>query len=153
MRSSPEWNEMTPRRPPAVKRAGACASAFRSAPGSSLTAMRTAWKVRVATWRRRGHAGRGTAPRTAATRSPVRARRGRAPDGGPRDAPRGRLLAVLEEDPRRLRLREPVQEHGRALTARGIQPHVEGLVALEGEAAPRLLELPRGDTEVHEDRA
>src|SRR5438093_254938 len=70
---------MTPRRPPAVRRAGACASAFRSAPGSSLTAMRTAWKVRVATWRRRGHAARGPVPRTAATRSPVRARRPRGP--------------------------------------------------------------------------
>src|SRR3989441_1227042 len=65
---------MTPNRPPAASSAGAWASAWRSAPGSSLTAMRTAWNVRVATWRRRGHAARGTAARTAATRSPVRAR-------------------------------------------------------------------------------
>src|SRR5215470_13563320 len=114
---------MTPRRPPAVSRAGACASAFRSAPGSSLTTMRTAWKVRVATWSRRGQAARGTAPRTAATRSPVRA-------NGPRDPPRVRLFAVFEDDARQLSLGEPVQERGRGLAARGIQAHVEGLVAL-----------------------
>src|SRR3989441_1307005 len=71
MRSSPEWKAITPRRPPTSSSAGASRSAWRSAAGSSFTATRNAWNVRVATWRRRGHAARGTAPRTAATRSPV----------------------------------------------------------------------------------
>src|SRR3989454_8084541 len=46
MRSSPEWKEMTPSLPPAASRAGASSRAWRRAPGSSLTAMRRAWKVR-----------------------------------------------------------------------------------------------------------
>src|SRR4030095_17136105 len=49
MRSSPEWNEMTPSRPPAARTAGACASAWRSAPGSSWAPIRSAGNVRVAT--------------------------------------------------------------------------------------------------------
>src|SRR5206468_4044518 len=76
MRSSPEWNEITPSRPPAASRWGISWSVWRSAPVSSFTAMRSAWNVRVATCVRFGHAARGTAARTAATRSPV-VRRGR----------------------------------------------------------------------------
>src|SRR5207249_1789230 len=61
MRSSPEWKEMTPSLPPAASKAGASSRAWRRAPGSSLTAMRRAWKVRVATWMRVDQARRGGA--------------------------------------------------------------------------------------------
>ena len=64
-----------------------------------------------------------------------------------------RLLTVFEDDARQLGLRKPVQERRRGVAARGIEPHVEGLVALKREAPPRLLELPRGHAQVQEDRA
>ena len=144
---------MTPSRPPAASSAGAAGSAWRSAPGSSLTAIRTAWNVRVATWRRRGHAARGTAPRTAATRSPV-VRQGPATHDRPRDPSRVRLLAVLEEDARQLLPRGAVQRaRPRGSPAVGIQPHVERLVRLERESAPRLLELAGRHAEIEENRA
>src|SRR5207302_187572 len=111
---------MTPRRPPAARRAGAWASAFRSAPGSSLTAMRTAWNVRVATCRRRGHAARGTAPRTAATRSPVRVRG--APEPVEARGRQGHALAERRQTLERLRERrgirvQPEEAHGVAAGA------------------------------------
>ena len=62
---------MTPSLPPRSSRAGAASSASRSASGSSFTAMRSAWKVRVATWVRRDQAARGTPALTASTRSAV----------------------------------------------------------------------------------
>src|SRR5439155_17010608 len=72
---------------------------------------------------------------------------------GPRDPPGVRLLAVLEDDARKLRLGKPVQERGGGFADRGIQSHVERLVTLEREAALRLLELPRGHAEIQQNRA
>src|SRR6266513_58950 len=119
---------MTPSLPPTASSAGASSRAWRRAPGSSLTAMRRAWKVRVATWMRVDQARRGTARLTAATRSPVVA-------SG-------------------LALREPVHERGGGLAPRRVETHVERLRgAEEGEAARRLLELVRRHAEVEEDRA
>src|SRR5439155_5441696 len=78
---------------------------------------------------------------------------GPAADDRARDAPRVRLLAVLENDARELRLGEPIRERGRARVGRRVQAHVEGFVLLEGESPSRLLELPGGHAEVQEDRA
>src|SRR5438132_9978635 len=64
-----------------------------------------------------------------------------------------RLVTVVEDDASQLGLRKPVQERRRGVAARGIEPHVEGLVTLKREAPPRLLELPRGHAQIQEDRA
>ena len=47
-RSSSEWNETTASRPPGASTCSAAASPRSSSPSSSFTAMRSAWKVRVA---------------------------------------------------------------------------------------------------------
>src|SRR5690606_38140823 len=48
IRSSSEWKLTTARRPPGASTSSAANSALRSSPSSSFTAMRSAWKVRVA---------------------------------------------------------------------------------------------------------
>src|SRR2546427_51494 len=83
----------------------------------------------------------------------ARPRQGPAADDRPRDAPRVRLLAVLENDARELRLGEPVRERGCARVGRRVQAHVEGLVLLEGESPSRLFELPGGKAGVKVARA
>ena len=50
MRSSSEWKVTTASRPPGASTRSAAASPATSSPSSSLTAMRSAWKVRVAGW-------------------------------------------------------------------------------------------------------
>src|SRR5258708_19502639 len=47
-RSSSEWNDTTATRPPGASTCSAAASPRSSSPSSSFTAMRSAWKVRVA---------------------------------------------------------------------------------------------------------
>src|SRR6516164_9009602 len=47
-RSSSEWNDTTARRPPGARTCSAAARPRSSSPSSSLTAMRSAWKTRVA---------------------------------------------------------------------------------------------------------
>src|SRR5207302_392080 len=69
----------------------------------------------------------------------------------PGDPPRAVLLAELVEDVGDLRLVCSAQELGGRLAARGVEPHVEWLVAAEAEAAPARVELPRGDAEIHHD--
>src|SRR5215470_6297939 len=124
-RSSPEWNEMTPKRPPRSRSSGAASSASCSAGISSLTAMRRAWNVRVATCVRCDQAGRGTPGLT--------------------------LLPMLEEDAREFRLAEAGQKVGGGPTVARIEAHVEGLVVLEAEAAAGDLELIRRQPKVEED--
>ena len=51
-RSSPEWNEITASRPPSASQWSAAARPPSSSSPSSLTALRRAWKVRVAGWMR-----------------------------------------------------------------------------------------------------
>src|SRR5207247_1765277 len=69
------------------------------------------------------------------------------------DPPRVPLLAVLDEDPRELGLGQPIHELRRSFAARGIEAHVERLILLEREAAPRRLELVGRHAEVEQDRA
>ena len=103
-RSSPEWKEMTPRRPPPLEQsAAACGSASRSALG--LVVHGHAHRLEGAGGDMRCGA---TTPRGAPRASPPRPDRrwSSAGSGGRRstmrlrDAPRVRLLAVLEEDAR-----------------------------------------------------
>src|SRR5437773_961483 len=74
------------------------------------------------------------------------------PRDRPGNPPRVRLLAVLDQDPRELGLGQPVHEVSGGLAAGGIEAHVERLVALEREAAPRRLELVRRHAEVEQER-
>ena len=48
IRSSSEWNEITPSRPPGRSISTAAGSARSIAPSSSLTSIRSAWKTRFA---------------------------------------------------------------------------------------------------------
>ena len=57
MRSSSEWKVTTASRPPTPSARSAASSASWSSPSSSLTAMRSAWKLRVAGWMSPGLAG------------------------------------------------------------------------------------------------
>ena len=58
------------------------------------------------------------------------------------DPPGVDLLAVLEQDPRQLGLGQPVQQRGGRRARGGVEPHVERLVRLERESAPRFVDLP-----------
>ena len=124
---------MTPRRPPSSRSAAACGSASASAPGSSLTAMRTAWKVRVATWVRLDHAARGTArftteTRSAAVRSGLRRRCStstRAMRRACRSSPYSASRTAISSAARRPSSSAAVSPSSR------IEAHVERLLALE----------------------
>ena len=72
MRSSFEWNAITTNRPPTASRSRQACSPCRSAPISSLTAIRIAWNVRVAAWMRPRRAGGGKARTTRSASWPVR---------------------------------------------------------------------------------
>src|SRR5918996_3698528 len=71
LRSSREWKVTIAATPPRRRIRGAASSAASSASSSRFTAMRSAWKVRVATWIFFGHALRGTARFTASAASSV----------------------------------------------------------------------------------
>src|SRR5205814_2919389 len=64
IRSSREWKAIAAARPPRETIRGRAARKSESAPSSSFTAMRSAWKVRVAGWMPRGQALRGMAEAT-----------------------------------------------------------------------------------------
>jgi hypothetical protein len=115
--------------------------------------MRTAWKVRVATWVRLDHAARGTARFTTETRSAaVRSGLRRRCSTSTRDAPGVPLLAVLGEQDLDLLGGQPPEQLGGGVTLGGIEAHVERLLALEGEPATGLVELVRGQPEVQQHR-
>ena len=56
------------------------------------------------------------------------------------------------QQPGEVRLRQPIHQRGRGLPARGIEAHVERLVALEREPPPGGVELPGRDAQVEQDR-
>ena len=115
MRSSSEWKVTTASQPPGASAASAAASPRASSPSSSLTAMRSAWKLRVAACGWPGF-GRGSSRSIRPASCSVRRRTARSRavgDDGAGDAPRGALLAELEEDVGERRLRQPVHQVGR----------------------------------------
>jgi hypothetical protein len=67
-----------------------------------------------------------------------------------RDAAGELLLAVARDDPAELGLVEVGEQVGGGRAARGVHPHVERRVLGVGEAAVLLVELERGDAQVHE---
>ena len=115
IRSSSEWKLMTASRPPGPQHPHAAGSAASSAPSSSLTAIRSAWKTRFAGWPSPKRAGVGIAGLIVSTRSPVRSngRSRAAAHDRPRDRPRVALLAVAAEDQRELALVGLVHELAR----------------------------------------
>ena len=138
MRSSPEWKEMTPSLPPAASRAGASSRAWRRAPGSSLTAMRRAWKVRVATWMRVDQARRGTARLTAATRSPVVA-------SGRRWTIARAIRRACGSSPYSKSMRASSRSGSRFTSVAAVSPRVGSRRMSSGSAARRK-EKPRADS-------
>jgi hypothetical protein len=70
-RSSSEWKEITASRPPGASSSKAPSRPRSRLPSSSLTAIRSAWKTRLAGWPPANRAGVGTAERTTSTRSCV----------------------------------------------------------------------------------
>ena len=154
IRSSSEWKEITASRPPGRSIRTAAGSAASSAPSSSLTAIRSAWKTRFAGWPSPKRAGVGIAVLIVSTSSPVRSN-GRsiaAADDLPRDLPRVALLAVAAEDQRQLALVGLVDELPRRELGRRVHAHVERRVGRVREAALRPVELHRRDAEVEQDR-
>ena len=99
MRSSSEWKVTTARRPPGLRSRSAAARPRTSSPSSSLTAMRRAWKARVAGWVSLAAPRRGDA-RDEPGKLERRGEGRRRPvgDDGARDAARGALLAEMKQD-------------------------------------------------------
>ena len=138
----------TASQPPGASAASAAARPRASSPSSSLTAILSAWKLRVAACGWPGF-GRGSS-RSMRPASCKRRREGRGLavlDDGAGDPPGGALLAELEEDVGEVALGEPVDEIGGG-GAGPAHAHVERPVPEEGEAALGLVELHRGDADV-----
>ena len=115
-----------------------------------MTAIRSAWNTRVAGCvRSPGGAGATRETRPASCRS---RRRATSPvgDDGAREAPRGALLAKVEEDIGEFGLARLGQKVRRGLAA-PFHPHVERRVLAQREAALGLVELHRGDADVERD--
>ena len=144
---------MTAMRPPGLSIRIAAGSAASSAPSSSLTAIRSAWKTRLAGWPSPKRAGVGIACLIVSARSIGALER---PLGAPahdraRDLPRVALLAEALEDQRELALVGLVHELARRELGRGVHAHVERRVGGVREAALRPVELHRRDAEVEQD--
>ena len=135
IRSSSEWKLITASRPPGAEQRGRRRERRARAPSSSLTAIRSAWKARVAGCRRprrrpRAALDRGHESPSRAKGRPVAARRRCGPGGGS-DAPR-------RSNRRRLPARtlvSLVQQVGRGGAVASVESHVERAGRLEGEAA------------------
>ena len=131
---------------PAGSAASICAS-------SSLTAMRIAWKTRLAGWPPAKRAGTGTAATIVSTSSFVVSRRAcarRAHDRPARSAGVA-LLAVVAEQAREPALVPVVDDiGGRQLLGR-VHAHVQRRVVGVGEAALPRVDLHRGHAEVDVD--
>ncbi len=154
-RSSSEWKEMTPMRPPGRSAAQASGSARSSCSSSSLTAIRSAWKLRLAGWppanrarRRNGRLDRRP-PAPGWSRSAPRARRRTMARA---IAPRVALLAVLAQDAGQPALVPLVDDLGARSALVGVHAHVQRRVVAVGEAALARIDLKRGDAEVERTR-
>ena len=101
-RSSSEWKVTTASQPPGASAASAAARPRASSPSSSLTAIRSAWKLRVAACGWPGF-GRGSSRSISPASCSVVANGARRAvgDDGPGDPPRGALLAVAGRGCRR----------------------------------------------------
>ena len=146
-RSSRLWKAITAALPPVLSSRAARRGPASSSPSSSFTAIRSAWKVRVATWMRFGQAFRGTARFTASTAARVVVGQGGLEARGRwagRRAPRPGCAAPPPA--RRRRAGRSARPRSRPRP----HPHVQGAVGLEGEAALRRVELGAADPEVEQ---
>ena len=150
MRSSSEWKVTTASRPPGLSTRSAACSARANSPSSSLTAMRSAWKTRVAGCRPPGSARTSPATRSASCARGLDAALAAFFDDGAGDGPGPPLLAVMKEDVGQLRLGGLVDEVGGAPPV-PLHAHVERPVAAEREAALGLVELHRRHADVEND--
>ena len=151
MRSSSEWNVTAASRPPGFKSRSAAESPRASSPSSSLTAMRKAWKARVAGWvNSPRRAGATRAMSSASCRVEVKGCSSPVGDDGAGDAAGGALLAEMKEN---------VGDRGLVLVAQDVggrapvslHAHVEGRLEAQREAARRLVELHRRNPDVEHD--
>src|SRR5690606_28655555 len=117
-------------RPPTTRASMARGRVRSRTASSSLTAMRSAWNVRLA----------GLPP----VRRVAPDARGGDPAGEP-------LLAVVAQDAAQLPDVGGGQQVRGAAAAGGVHPHVQGGVTGVGEAALLLVQLEGGDAEVEED--
>ena len=131
----------------------AAGTARRRTASSSLTSMRSAWKVRLAGWPPVRRAGAGISAYSSSTRGAevvngVCSRRRTTARG---DLARELLLAVLAQDAGQLLGLVGVEHVGGRRALGAVHAHVEGRVLGVGEAALAHVELHRGDTEVEQD--
>ena len=150
-RSSSEWNEIAARRPPTRSTSQASGSAASSWASSSLTAIRIAWKVRLAGWPPAKRAGAGIAAVIASTSSKVVVERPARRTIWPAIRSGVALLAVLAQDAREAAAVPGVDELGGGQLLVGVHPHVERRVVGVGEAALARVDLHRGHAEVEVD--
>ena len=145
---------MTARRPPGRSAASAPASPAPSTSSSRLTAMRSAWKVRVGGWIRPASAPRaGDAAATTAARSAARHQatlRTRRQDRF-RDATCMAFLTKRREDAGELSVRRAVDEVERGEAWFFIEPHVRRRIGREAEAPRRIGQLVAAEAQVEED--
>ena len=107
------------RRRPARRRRGSAASSASSSSSSRFTAMRSAWKVRVAGIDASdAHGADGAHDGAAKVERRLELALGERALDAPRDAPRAALLAVAVDDVRELVVVEPVDELERGLARR-----------------------------------
>ena len=152
-RSSSEWKVSAAMRPPIFVTLQASGSASSSWVSSPLTAIRMAWKVRLAGWPPAKRAGAGIAAAIASLSSKVVVEllAAAAADDLARDPVREALLAVLAQ-----RARDPAAVprvddlERRELLAR-VHAHVERGVVGVREAALAVVDLHRAHAEVHVD--
>ena len=150
-RSSSEWKVTTASQPPGASARSAAARPRASSPSSSLTAMRSAWKLRVAACGWPGF-GRGSSRsiRPASCSVVVKgadrrsATMARAMRREARSSPYWKRMSASAASGRPL-------TRSAAAGAGLAHPHVERPVLLEGEAARGLVELHRGDADVEHD--
>ena len=114
--------------------------------------MRSAWKVRFAGLPpvRRAAAGIASRTRSASRADDTIGDRRPLPHHRRRDPPGEPLLAVLPQHPGQLAGRVGVHDVGGRRPGRRVHPHVQRRVLRVGEAAPRLVQLQRGDPEVEQ---
>ena len=153
-RSSSEWKEIPANRPSyAQQRPSAAGSAASSWPSSSLTAMRMAWKTRLAgcpAAKRAGRRHRGGHDLDELVGRLAAARGARADDRAG-DGPRVALLAVVAQQRREAALVPGVDHVGGGELVVGVHAHVQRGVVGVGEAALARVDLHRGHAEVEVD--
>ena len=145
---------MTTSTPPGLSTSRAPSSAWGSTSSSALTAMRSAWKVRVAGWigRRVPGRGRGTAAATMAGQ-PIRGVDGRdlaLLHDGARDPAGVGLLAVAPDEPGQGVLVQGRHEFAGGDAGGRVETHVQGSFGAEAEAPLPFGQLVRAQAQVQQ---